>query len=52
MTPPCSSCQTTCKIILVTAVDIIAKNVLFADASKIIHYVILFSDFEGIKLML
>ena len=52
MIPPYSSCQTTFKIILVTAVDIIAKNVLFADASKIIHYVILFSDFEGIKLML
>ena len=25
MIPPCSSCQTTYKIILVTAVDIIAK---------------------------
>ena len=40
MIPPCSSCQTTHKIILVTAVDIqyqLGKFLLFADASKLIH---------------
>ena len=43
MIPPCSSCQTTYKIILVTAVDIQQKSeklLLFADISKIIHEII------------
>ena len=42
MIPPCSSCQTTYKIILVTAVDIQQKSeklLLFVD-SKIIHEII------------
>ena len=48
MTPPCSKCQTTYKIILVTAIDIkqkLEKLLFFVDGSKIIHNVILFSDF-------
>ena len=48
MVPPCSNCQTTYKIIIVTAVDTQQKSeklLFFADFSKIIHDVILFSDF-------
>ena len=48
MIPPCSTCQTTYNIILVAAIDIQHKPkklLLIADGSKIIHGVILFSDF-------
>ena len=48
MIPPCSTCQTTYKIILVAAIDIQhkpKKYPFFADGSKIIHGVIHFSDF-------
>ena len=55
MIPPCSSCQTAYKIILVAAVDRQKKKkkmLFFADIRKIIHDVILFLIFEGRKLML
>ena len=55
MIPTCSKCQTTSKIILVAAIDIQWKSekmLFFADGSKIIHDVILFSDFYGRKLIM
>ena len=54
MIPSCSKFQTTYNIILVTAIDVQQKpeKMLFADGSKILHSVILFSDFLRQKVVL